>query len=144
MYSLPETQNPASCKIPVTLYPLTNAQFPHINIHILGSLPSSQGYRYLLTMVDCFTHWPEAVPMKDATTHSCAQAFLATWISRFEIPAHLSSDCSQQFTSAIWASFYQALGILLHHTTAFRPCGTVSQALKKCSSGSPIRPRLGC
>ena len=108
-------------KSPVTPYPLTNARFQHINIDIVGPLPSSQGHRYRLTMVDRFTRWPEAVPLKDATAHSCAQAFLATWISRFGIPAHLSSDRGPQFTSAIWASLYHALGIHLHHTTAFHP-----------------------
>ena len=108
-------------KSPVTPYPLTNARFQHINIDIVGPLPSSQGHRYLLTMVDRFTRWPEAVPLKDATAHSCAQVFLATWISRFGIPAHLSSNRGPQFTSAIWASLYHALDILLHHTTAFHP-----------------------
>ena len=61
--------------------------------------------------------------MKDATTHSCAQAFLATWISRFGIPAHLSSDRGPQFTSAIWTSLYLSLGIRLHHPTAFHSQG---------------------
>ena len=42
-------------KPPVTPNPLTNARFQHINIDIVGPLPSSQGHRYLLTMVDRFT-----------------------------------------------------------------------------------------
>ena len=88
--------------------------------------------------------WPEAVPMKDATTHPCAQAFLAIWISRFGIPAHLSSDRGPQFTSAIWASFSQALDIRLHQTTAFHPqanglverfCRHLKSALMSCLSG---------
>ena len=65
-------------KSPVTPYPLTNARFLHINIDIVGPLRSSQGHRYMLTMVDRFTRLPEAVPLKDANAHSSAQAFLAT------------------------------------------------------------------
>ena len=42
------------------------------NIDIIGPLPPSQGNRYLLTMVDRFSRWPEVVPMKDAITNSCA------------------------------------------------------------------------
>ena len=72
-------------------------------------------------MVDRFTRWPEAVGVKDATTHSCAQAFLTTWILQFGIPAHLSSDRCSQFTFVIWASLYQALGIRLQYMTAFHP-----------------------
>ena len=62
------------------------------NIDIVGPLPQSQGHRYLLTMVDRFTRWPEATPMPDATVKTCARAFLFNWVARFGVLADISTD----------------------------------------------------
>ena len=96
-------------------------RFDHINIDIVGPLPSSQGYTCLLTAVDRFTRWPEAIPMPDATAVSCARALAQSWFSRFGVPTDMSSDRGKQFTSAIWAQISKLLGIKLHFTTAYHP-----------------------
>lgn len=59
--------------------------------------------------------------MTDATTASCAKAFLNGWISRFGLPDRVTSDRGAQFTSELWQYFSQSLGIDLHHTCAYRP-----------------------
>jgi len=38
---------------------------------------SKQGHLYALVMQDYFTKWPEAIPLKDATTKSVAGALLS-------------------------------------------------------------------
>ncbi|XP_059811654.1 uncharacterized protein LOC132384523 [Hypanus sabinus] len=48
----------------------TQRRFDHIHVDIVGPLPMSRGTRYLLTMVDQFTRWPEAVPLTDTSTDS--------------------------------------------------------------------------
>ncbi|XP_037560832.1 uncharacterized protein LOC119439943 [Dermacentor silvarum] len=40
-------------------------RFDPVHLDIVGHLPVSQGYRYILTMVDLFPRWPEAVPIHD-------------------------------------------------------------------------------
>lgn len=108
-------------RAPLVNYPLCKARFAHVNIDIVGPLPPSQGNKYLLTMVDRFTRWPEAVPMPDATTITCARAFAFHWVARFGVPSDISSDRGSQFTSELWTIFNELLGIRLHRTCSFHP-----------------------
>ncbi|XP_063885549.1 uncharacterized protein LOC135113856 [Scylla paramamosain] len=67
-------------------------RFDHVHIALARPLPYSNGHRYLLTCVDCFTRWPLA----DITTDSVAQVFIAKWVSRFGVPLNLTSDRGSQ------------------------------------------------
>lgn len=96
-------------------------RFSHIHVDVVGPLPPSEGYRYLFTVVDRSTRWPEAVPMKDATTDSCVSALLSHWIARFGVPDDITSDRGSTFTSHIWTSLAQLLGSTVHHTTSYNP-----------------------
>ena len=44
---------------------------------IVGPLPPSNDQSYLLTYINRFTHWPEAIPMADMTATTIAQALLS-------------------------------------------------------------------
>ena len=85
--------------VPAILVP--SRRFSHVHIDIVGPLPSSQGYSYLLTMIDRTTRWSEAVPLSSISTKSCVRAFISTWVSRFRVPSTLTSDRGAQFTSSI-------------------------------------------
>lgn len=96
-------------------------RFGHIHVDIVGPLPPSGGHRYLFTIVDRSTRWPEAVPMKDATADSCVAALLSHWISRFGLPDDITSDRGTPFTSQLWTSLARLLGTTAHHTTSYHP-----------------------
>ena len=108
-------------KAPLDTFKVPHQRFGHINIDIVGPLPPSQGFTYLFTVVDRFTRWPEAIPMTDASTTTCARALLSTWIARFGIPAEISSDRGSQFTSELWTSLAKLLGVKHCKTTAYHP-----------------------
>ena len=106
---------------PVDQFVPATRRFDHIHVDIVGPLSPSQNYRYLLTVVDRFTRWPEAIPLVDAQTTTCAKALALHWITRFGVPAELTSDRGSQFTSELWATLSQLNGTRLHRTTAYHP-----------------------
>ena len=109
-------------KAPLATFYVPHRRFDHMHIDIVGPLPPSrEGHTHLLTMVDRFTRWPEAIPLTDTSTITCARAFILHWIARFGLPAHLSSDRGPQFTSQLWTDIACLLGTTLHHTTAYHP-----------------------
>lgn len=83
--------------------------------------PPSNGYTHLFTIIDRYSRWPKAVPLKSTTAQDCTNALMLHWVSRFVIPHHLTSDRGPHFTSALWTSLATILGVSLHHTSAYHP-----------------------
>ena len=96
-------------------------RFEHIHVDIVGPLPISAGHQYVFTMVDRFTRWAEAVPIKDATAATCAQVLLQHWVARMGIPLNITSDRGAQFVSGLWSALAKLLGCRLWQTTAYHP-----------------------
>jgi cleavage and polyadenylation specificity factor subunit 1 len=102
-------------------FPLPRRRFGHIHVDIVGPLCSSQGQRYLFTIIDRSTRWLEAIPMTGITAADCASALLSGWVSRFGIPDHITSDRGRQFISNLWNALAMLMGSKLHTTTSYRP-----------------------
>ena len=107
--------------IPLGTFATPDAYFDHVHIDIVGPLPLSNGCVYLLTCIDRFTRWPEAVPIADSTAVTVAHAFVHTWVSRFGVPSTVTSKRGRQFESNLWMSFSQLLGVKHTRTTAYHP-----------------------
>ena len=56
---------------PLGKYKTPDARFANIHIDIVGPLPPYRGCVYLLTCIERFTKWPEAIPIVDMTADSC-------------------------------------------------------------------------
>ena len=108
-------------KAPLAPFAVPNYHFNHIHIDLVGSLLPSQGCSYLFTSVDCFTHWPEDIPLTDSSAMSCAHALVSQWVAYFCVPSMVSSDRGTQFTSALWAALSTLLGTTHIRTTAYHP-----------------------
>ncbi len=63
----------------------------------------------------------EAVPLSSTTADSCASALIMIWVSRFGVPAQITSDRGPQFASAVWAAFCRQVGMKHIMTTAYHP-----------------------
>jgi transposase InsO family protein len=96
-------------------------RFSHINIDIVRPLPSSPGFTHLLTVLDGCSRWPEALPLSSTTSAACAFAFIASWVSRFGVPASITSDRGPQFTSSLWSAVCSQLGVAHTLTPAYHP-----------------------
>jgi hypothetical protein len=79
-----------------------DARFDVVHIDLVGPLPPSHGFTYLLTCVDRFTRWPESVPITTNTAEAVAQAFLSGWIVRFGVPSTIVTHRSRKFESHLW------------------------------------------
>ena len=106
---------------PVGHFPLPDARFTHVYIDLVGPLSSCQGFTYLLTCVDRFTRWPEALPLADITATSVAQAFISGWIALFGVPNTITTDQGDQFESDLWQQLTSSLGSTRTRTTAYHP-----------------------
>lgn len=80
-------------QVPLQPMPIITEPFARIAIDLVGPLspPSSAGHRYILTLIDFASGFPDAVPLKDIDSISVAEALLAVF-SRVGIPREVLSD----------------------------------------------------
>ena len=105
---------------PIHEFVVPNRRFSHVHVDIT-MMPESSGHSYLLTMIDRFSRWPAAVPLKDINTDTVINALAHGWISAFGIPETITTDRGSQFTSAVWAQLLETWGIRHAMTTAYHP-----------------------
>ena len=106
---------------PLHKFTLPKSRFDCIHVDIMGPLPQSRGYNYLFTIIDRFTHWPEAIPMVNISAESCSRALLSGWLSCFSIPKDITSDRGRQFVSDLWSQLLDMIGARAAHTSAYHP-----------------------
>ena len=106
---------------PTGHFPPPDARFSHVHIDLVGPLPPSKGFTYLVTCMDCFTRWPEAIPLPDITAPTVAHAFVSGWIARFGVPSTITIDRGVQFESDLWRQLMHFLGSVWIRTMAYHP-----------------------
>ena len=106
---------------PLPSFPIPKHRFTNLHIDLVGPLPPSGGCSYLLTIVDRFTRWPEAIPLVNATAETVVQAFISNWVSRFGVPTLITTDQGRQFESSLWSQLMKILDTQRTRTTALPP-----------------------
>ena len=134
-------------KVPLQKMPLIDMPFKRVAIDLIGPIspPSEEGHRYILTLVDYATRYPEAVPLKNIDTETVAEA-LVDFFSRLGIPEEILSDLGTQFVSDCMKEVTRLLSIKQLTTTPYHPMcngmtekfnGTLKTTLKRLCSEQP-------
>src|SRR5687768_11830115 len=85
---------------------------------MIGPLPTtSDGYRYILCIMDRFSHYITLAPLKTQTTKETMMAFKEYWIDKFGVPEILLTDNGTNFRSELAAYANQLLGVKQSFTT---------------------------
>ena len=67
----------------VDKFDIPGRRFSTLQVDIVGPLPMSKGFRYILSVTDINSRWIEAIPLAEATAYSCDTALISSWIQRF-------------------------------------------------------------
>jgi transposase InsO family protein len=94
-------------------------------IDFIGEInpPSSVQHKWILTTIDYFTKWIEAVPTKQATDVVIIQFLETKKLSRFGCLVKIIIDNAVAFKSKRMEKFFQYYNIILGHSTAYYPQG---------------------
>ena len=101
---------------------LVGAPFERIALDILGPLPrTKRGNRYILVVMDYFTKWAEAYPLRNQEAATVAQVLVEQFICRYGVPLSLHTDQGSNFESDLFQSVCKLLEINKTRTTAYHP-----------------------
>ena len=109
-------------KVPLGSMPLIDTPFKRVAVEIIGPIapPSEAGHRYILTLVDYATKYPEAVPLKKITTEAVAEALLDIY-SIVGIPEEVLTDQGTKFMSESMQEISRLLSIKGLISTPYHP-----------------------
>ncbi|XP_069138991.1 uncharacterized protein [Argopecten irradians] len=134
-------------KVPLGRMPLIDTPFKRVAIDLVGPLQpaTARGNRFILTVVDYATRYPEAVALPGIETERVAEALVDIY-SRVGIPREVLTDQGSQFTSDLMKEVSRLLSIRRFTTTPYHPMcnglverfnGTLKQMLKRMCAERP-------
>ena len=134
-------------KVPLGEVPLIDAPFKKIAVDLVGPLNpvTDRGNRYILTIVDYATRYPEAVAIPSIETERIAEALLEVF-ARVGLPEEILSDRGAQFTSDLMKEICRLISVKQLHTTPYNPRhnglnerfnGTLKQMLRRMCQERP-------
>ena len=133
-------------RLPVQQADIVDRPFDKVAIDIVGPLTVTDNKcRYILTLIDTATRWPEAVPLREIRTTDVASA-LFNIFSRLGLPKQILSDNGQQLVSKAMSEVMEMMGIERKLSTPYhaqsngmveRFNGTLKNMLQKLTVDKP-------
>ena len=108
-------------RAPLMPLPVVGEPFRRVAMDLVGPLQRTpRGNKYVLTLMDFATRYPEAVPLKKIDARTVADA-LCQIFSRMGIPAEVLSDRGANFLSSVMKTLFQMLGVAHIKTSPYHP-----------------------
>lgn len=133
--------------VPLGKMPVIDTPFDRVAVDIVGPIQpvTDKKNRYILTLVDYATRYPEAEPMKDIHAETVAET-LVNMFTRVGIPREILSDQGSQFMSAVMKEVCRLLSVKQLVTTPYHPMcnglvekfnGTLKNMLRRMCAEKP-------
>lgn len=97
-------------------WPKPDVPFSTVHVDALGPLPESDGYKFVLVLVDAFTKFCLLYPIYRQDTSELKRVMTSA-ISLFGVPRMLVTDRGRMFESADFVQWITELGSELHYIT---------------------------
>lgn len=115
-------KGPKPIPAPLIPLPVVSEPFKRIAIDVVGPLPvcPKTNNRFILTILDLATHYPEAIPLTDHTSQTVARA-LVSHFSRFGFCEEILSDQGPDLVSELMQIFLNDFSITHIRASAYHP-----------------------
>ncbi|XP_077987486.1 uncharacterized protein LOC144442090 [Glandiceps talaboti] len=134
-------------KVPLGTMPLIDVPFQKVAVDLVGPIEpvTDRGNRYILTLMDYATRYPEAVVLKRIQAEVVAEALVSIY-SRVGIPQEILTDLGTLFVADIMKEVNRLLSIKHLTTTPYHPAcnglverfnGVLKSMLKKMCAERP-------
>lgn len=88
----------------------------------IEALPNSEGYTFIMVVVDRFTKFAHFIPIEHPyTAMTIAQLFLDNVVKLYGMPKTIVSDRDTIFLSHFWQELFKLYQVTLVFSTAYHP-----------------------
>lgn len=96
--------------------------FRYVHIDLVRPWPVSRGLSCLLTCINRFSRWPEAISLAEISDESVARAFVSHWIAHFGVRTQITTDRGRLLEASMFRKLSRILGDHHHiRTTSYHP-----------------------
>ena len=99
--------------------PIPQKIFSQIGIDLV-TMVESQGYKYILTICDFFTKWPELIPIRDKKATTIAKE-LYVLFTRYGCPDVIISDRRTEFCNAVSEAIFTYMRVEHRVSAPYHP-----------------------
>ncbi|XP_041823979.1 uncharacterized protein LOC121628739 isoform X2 [Melanotaenia boesemani] len=120
--------------------------FELLGMDLVGKLKTtSDGYQYICVLIDYYTKWPQAYPLKTKSAEEVTKCLLK-FVYQFEAPKRVLTDQGKEFVNEINKKVCKMLGIQRSLCAPYHPQtnglvermnGTIQRALSKLVQSKP-------
>ena len=109
-------------RMPMQDMPVPEFPFKIVGTDTCGPVPeTAEGNRYVITIVDHFSSWPEAFATRDKSADTVASILLEQFIPRHACPRMMLSDRGTEFVNGVISLLMAKLKVCHIKTSPYHP-----------------------